>query len=95
MLNILNILKFKGAVTYIIVPPILKNHIDILDLPHYESMKQGFYNIIKKLNCKYDFKLLDYSELFNLQPQYFYDFEHLNEAGRQEFTKIINQSILE
>lgn len=90
MQNILEMLKMKKIKTYIIVPPILKNYINEEDLIFYESNKGYFYFIVNKLNEKYKFELLDYSEIYNSKPQLFYDYEHLNESGRQEFTTVLN-----
>ena len=67
-----------------------KNFLNEEDLIFYESNKRYFYFIVNKLNEKYKFELLDYSEIYNSKPQLFYDYEHLNESGRQEFTKILN-----
>lgn len=90
MQNILNMLSQKKTKIYIIIPPILKSYINKSEWLYYESTRNYFYYLMNELNSKYVFEVLDYSELFNLQPQFFYDYEHLNEVGRQEFTKTLN-----
>lgn len=76
---------------YIIIPPIYKDGICDEDLHYIQSMKESFYESLSDIKC--DFKLCDFADEFN-EDRLFYDYEHLNEDGRQKFTKIINERVL-
>jgi hypothetical protein len=74
----------------LIVPPIAKECIDENDLQFFNSMKNSFYSCMESFT---NVELYDFSE--NIKDMNcFYDYEHLNELGRQEFSRIVN-NILE
>lgn len=94
MKKILTALKEKNAAVSIIIPPILRNYISETNLPYYDLTKKNFYTFLDELKSEYDFRIIDYSEVFDKRPEFFYDYEHLNENGRQEFSKIINEILI-
>lgn len=70
----------------VIVPPIAKECIDENDLHCFYSMKNLFYSCMESFT---NVELYDCSEDIK-DMNCFYDYEHLNEFGRKEFSRIVN-----
>lgn len=88
MENILSLLENKRIL--FIIPPIFTKAIKIQDLIWFNQMKKYFLCFLQHLKQRYMFEIFDFSEEIK-DHTCFYDYEHLNEKGRLQFTKILNQ----
>lgn len=86
-----NILKMlKGRNIIFVIPPIFLEIIQKNDLDYYYAMRKYFLDFLKKMQVKYEFNIVDFSEKIK-DLRYFSDYCHLNELGKSEFTNLLNQ----
>lgn len=58
-----------------------------------QEMKDRFYECIDYMKKYYRFQVIDCFDLID-NKSCFYDYEHLNEIGKREFTSYLNRKIL-
>ena len=57
------------------------------------NKKTTFYNILNRINEKYNVQVIDYFQSCLFQDDDFWDYSHLNGKGAEKFTKILNEEI--
>lgn len=87
--NYLKLLKDNNIKPIVVVFPASKYYTKFFS----KNIEEEFFSILKKVRENFSFQYIDYfrSELFNDCD--FADVSHLNSAGADKFTKILNQKI--
>ena len=57
------------------------------------NKKTTFYNILNRINGKYNVQVIDHFKSRLFQDDDFWDYSHLNGKGSEKFTKILNEEI--
>lgn len=93
----ITLLKSRGMQIVIIVPPMYLENCSKEDKNAVEKKKEKFYKYIEGLTIDNADSLMvkDYTELYKDKREYFYNPDHLNYNGSEEFTDVINHEVIE
>ncbi|HBT63162.1 MAG TPA: hypothetical protein DEB10_00680 [Ruminococcaceae bacterium] len=87
----LSLLKSKNIIPVIVVCPTSSHYSG-----HFsQRLKDEFYSIINSLKSEFDLFILDYFDCIEFFDRDFYDCSHLNQAGAQKFSKMLNKRLKE
>lgn len=78
---------------YLIVPPLYSACLLDGEIKWIDEQRKSFYTTVETLK-RYQIKVFDCFDLYKEKREYFYDYEHLNEKGKIEFTTWINEKVL-
>lgn len=84
-------LRAEGIVPVLIVPPYYLSGLNQASLDAFEKKKESFYAVVEKS----DIQIFDFSDVFADRRELFADLTHLNSDGAEEFTRILNEVVLE
>ncbi len=88
--KLIRMLNYENIIPIIVILPTSEYY-----YKHFEDdfQKNKFYEILGKLDEKYDFKILDYFKSTMFENTDFWDYSHLNKNGRRKFTEIIKKEL--
>lgn len=88
--KLIRMLNYENIIPIIVILPTSEYY-----YKHFEDdfQKNKFYEVLGKLDEKYDFKILDYFKSTMFENTDFWDYSHLNKNGRRKFTEIIKKEL--
>lgn len=90
-----NALREKGVNTALIIPPFYLNGLNEISKAAFQAKKEKFYQILRELEPETGkIPVFDYADKLMGKRNNFYDLEHLNFTGAEEFTDIINNEVI-
>lgn len=89
-------LNSRGIEITLIIPPFYMDGIAAKSLEGIETQKELFYSIVNESSAKnhVPVRIYDLLNVYHDKAEYFFDLTHLNYAGAEAFTELINREIL-
>ena len=95
-LNFIKEIYMQKIEPVLVIPPFYLKGLDVISQNMLKEKKELFYQIVQETEEKTQkkIKIFDYVDVFADRQEFFRDLTHLNTAGAEEFTRLINQNIL-
>ena len=88
--SLLDDLLMRGIHISIVIPPLYSKCLSNDDLIVINKSKEFFYKTIEQFRIK---GVYDYFGVYDDDIDLFWDFEHLNYSGKEEFTELLNKEV--
>ena len=77
----------------VVVPPLLTSCLYEGEIQYFEKTKRKWNTIMNSLKQQYSINIYDFCDIYTGCFEMFFDYEHLNEIGKENFTNIIRRKI--